>query len=653
MCDDHGAQNRHASRGPGPSRRGFLHGAAAIAAGAALTRSGSPRPVHTPHPSPLDSAVRPVAADGRPAYSMAMHIHSSFSEQNGSMDSQLYQASTNQVDVLWWTDHDARMEGIGYRDVVHFTSLTQEKGAPGQGAPWLWQQRQGGSLTSASGGGIVAYPCSPNDPVPGGSLRLAAQSSTGRAVFGYYANCHAAGWNYRDNLTGQSLLIDILLASGWGKGYLEMLLATSYHEASGGRPAGEYTLSYRFVPAGQPASRVAQGLNGVITIPVRPTSSAPWYTAAMTPSEDIAALWPDLDHRDFALSELTLRAVSTGDLVQGYFDYLRFERTISGEAFLDQQQAMEVVLAAKYPSVVQQQGLEVSWLLPHLSWFGGAVAMPDYGATTPRTYIEFLAGTVVPRTHTAGGLISYNHPFGYNDGPLLPASEQDALVSEVATALLPGRGTSAALGCDLLEVGYPVRGGCDLAHHTALWDIMSRNACFLTGNGTSDDHFGQDWLGITNNWITSVWAASTRQPDLLAALGAGRAWFGSLADFDGTLDLSADGSCAMGSVSVSGVRTRQLSVGVTGVPAGGSLQVLQGEVDYAGREGLTDNTQLLASYPASQLGSQPVRLQASNRQSSFVRAQVLDASGTVIAMSNPIWLLRSAPSGGIPGPRQS
>ncbi|HEY1918103.1 MAG TPA: hypothetical protein VGH27_21220 [Streptosporangiaceae bacterium] len=584
---------------------------------------------------------------------MAMHIHSSFSEQCGSMDSQLYQASTNQVDVLWWTDHDARMEAIGYRDVVHFTSLTQEQGGPGQGPPWLWQPRPTGSLTSSSGGGIVQNPCSPDDPVAGGSMHLAAQSKSGQATYGYYANCDTSGYNYRDNLTGQSLLIDILLASGWSKGYLELFIATSYHQASGGRPAGDYTLSYRFVPAGQPAGRVAQGINAVVTIPVQPTSSAPWYTATITPSADIAALWPDLDHRDFALWELTLRAVSTGEMVEGYFDYLRLDRTISGEVQLQEQQAMEILLAAKYPSVVQQQGLEVSWLLPHLNWFGGKVTMTDYGGTTPKTYTEFLAGTLVPQAHQAGGLISYNHPFGYKNGPLLPPAQQDALVRNVATAMLPAGSGPAALGSDLLEVGYPLRGGCDLAHHAALWDIMSRNAIFLTGNGVSDDHLGTNWTTIIDNWTTSAWAASTRQADLLAAMAAGRAWFGSLPGFGGSLDISADTSCPMGSVSVSTVAKRQLTVDVTGVPARGSLQVLQGAVDYAGTAGLADNAQVVGSYPAAKLGGAPVQLKVSNKAGSYVRTQVLDASGTVVAMSNPVWLLRAAPPGGIPVAREA
>jgi hypothetical protein len=249
MCDDHAMGPGQAAGGPqetaspGLSRRSFVHATAAAAAGAAFFRE-IPR-------LPLRSPARPVTADGTSAYSMAMHIHSSFSEQSGSMDSQLFQAATNAVDVLWWTDHDARMDGIGYRRTVHFTSLTAEKGGPGQGGAWDWTTAESGPLARGSGGGIASTPCSPNDPVAGGSLHLTARStSTVTAKYGYFANSHPAAWNYQDNLTGQSLSIDVLIANGWTRGYLELLIVTSYHQASAGRPAGDYSLSYRFVPPG-------------------------------------------------------------------------------------------------------------------------------------------------------------------------------------------------------------------------------------------------------------------------------------------------------------------------------------------------------------------------------------------------------------------
>jgi hypothetical protein len=655
MCDDlfpqgpdrpqelHGAGDGRS----GLSRRNFIHGTAAVAAGAALLR-GMPKRL------PLHSPARPVTADGSNAYSMAMHIHSSFSEQSGSMHGQIYQAALNNFDVLWWTDHDTRMLNLDDRDTVHFTSLTQEKGATGQGGAWIWQKKTSGSLASSSTGGIVQEPCSPNDPVVGGSLHLAAQStSTSAASYGYYANCKSAGWNYRGNLTGQSVSIDVLLNSGWSNGYFELLISTSYHPASGGRPAGFYSLSYQFVPAGGSPGRAAQGNTGVITIPVAPAGSNPWYTATVTPSNDIAALWPDLDYRDFAMYGITLNAVSTGDAVSGYFDYMNFDRSLSGEVYLQQQTEMMSVLASQYPSVTQLQGMEISRQLPHCSWFGNNVVMTDYGHLGASNYREFLATEMIPQIHAASGLVSYNHPFGYVQKPVLPGAQQDELVSQVATGMLPSGDTPGALGCDILEIGYRARSGVDTQHHIDLWDVMSRNAIFLTGNGPSDDHYGMGWTNFYNNWLSWTWAASTGMPDLLAALSGGRMWSGSLVSFHGSLDLLVDGSCPMGSVSVSTVSSRQLQVDAAKLPSNSTVQVLQGDVDYAGTSGLSSNAQVIASYPSSEFGSGSVTMPVDNSESSFVRTQVLNSSGVIVAASNPAWLLTAAPPNGIPTPRQA
>jgi hypothetical protein len=648
MCDDHGV-----------TRRGFLRGAGAATAAGILLPA-----VRLPRRLPLGSAARPVARDGSRGYSMAMHIHSSFSEQNGSMDAQLYQATQNAVDVCWFTDHDARLDGFDYRDVVHFTSLTSEQGGKDQGKAWHWTQQESGPLSNRNtGGGIVQYPRTPNDPAPHGSLNVNAQSTNSSAAsFGFYANSSAADYNYRDNLTGQSLSIDILLNSGWRNGYLELEIKSSYHEASGGRPAGNYTLSYRFVPAGQGSAdqgsgqrggRNATGNLGVVTIPVTPARPGDWMTATITPSFDIGGLWPDLDYRDFALWQLTLSAVSTGDAVSGYFDYLRFERTKTGGELFTQQQSMMQGLAIKYPKVVQLQGLECSWSLPHCNWFGPGIAVPTYQGVdpTPESYHNYLKDTVLPGIHQAGGLYSYNHPFGTKSGPLLPASEQAALSKKVAAHLLP----SACFDADLLEVGYPVRGHCGIGTHLGLWDVFSRNAIFLTGNGTSDNHSGESWQADPNNWITSAWSASTSMTDLTAAMAAGQLWCGSLIGFGpgSSLNLEVDGDCPMGSVSLSPASSRRLTVYATGVPSGGQVQVVQGAVDYAGTRDPVPNSQVIASFPASQLPGGQASLTVDTTRESFVRTVVADRSGTIVGASNPAWLLHKAPPRGIPRPRQA
>jgi len=214
-------------------------------------------------------------------------------------------------------------------------------------------------------------------------MHLSAKSrSTATAKIGYYANSHPAGWNYRDNLTGQSLTIDVRLTSGWTEGYLELLIASSYHEGAGGHPAGDYSLSYRFVPAGEPAGRVTHGVKRGHHHPGQEGDK--WSTVTITPSEDIAALWPAVDHRDFALWELTLSAASHGEQVGGYFDYLRFRRTLSGGAFWPSRWRWKPLSPrATRPSYSSRASrCRASYLTSTGS--AGRSPCPDYGNTSSR-----------------------------------------------------------------------------------------------------------------------------------------------------------------------------------------------------------------------------------------------------------------------------
>ena len=116
-----------------------------------------------------------------------------------------------------------------------------------------------------------------------------------------------------------------------------------------------------------------------------------------------------------------------------------------------------------------------------------------------------------------------------------------------------------------------------------------------------------------------------------------------------------DGTCPMGSVSLSSLPQRQLTVSATGIPAGGSLLVLQGAVDYAGANGLADNTQVIASYSDSDLAAAGgvETLAADTSSESFATLRVTDANGVTVAASNPVWMLQNTPPGGIPPPRQA
>jgi hypothetical protein len=610
----------------------------ALAAASALTVTGTrSAAASSPAPILLDPAVA-----GTSPLSMAMHVHSSFSEYTGSMDAHLFQATRNAVDVIWWTDHDARMSAHDYRSAVHFTSLTAEKT---DGAAWDWTPQTTGSPSSQAGG-IVSSPSSPNDPVSGGSLHVAVTGKSGSTVsYGYYADATDADLDYHGSVYGQTLTIDVLPSTVGTAAYLELLLTLSYHPASGGRAAGIYQLAYRIGGPQAPGTRTTSGLTGIVAVPY---TAGSWSTVTIVPTTDIAKLWPDLQSEDFASSGITLSAVSTGSPAAGYFDLLQFGRQyVSGNLPLQTQQRLEAAYAVDYPKVTQRQGLEVSLSLPHLNWFGGSITIPDYtgvsGGDNSPEYVTFLT-KLVSSIHAAGGLVSYNHPFGTGGGAALSSSAQDDLVSQVAARLL----ADDVLGCDILEIGYVLRSGVDLAHHIALWDVLSRNARFLTGNGTTDDHIAQNWAGLTNNWVTTAWARSASEADLLAALAAGRAWSSSLGRFTGSLDLVADGTAVMGSATVSTASSRQLQVIASGVPAGGRVQVVAGVVDYTGT---TATSSVLATYPASAFSTGSVTMQVVTSSSLFLRTQVVTSGGQLVAVSNPIWLLRQQPPNGIPAPR--
>lgn len=567
------------------------------------------------------------------------------------MAAQLYQAAANSVDVLWWTDHDDRMNALGYPTQFHFTSFTETEAGRG---PWRWIPKKSGNLASY-GGGIVASPSSPNDPVSGGSLKLSAKATgTAPASYGFYIDCTKVGFDYRASLAGQSLTIDVMAPPGWARGHMELRITTSVQAG----PTKNYSLSYRFVPgkAGGRRKLSAAGTNGVVKIPVV-MDGRTWTTVTVTPADDIATLWPSVKAHDFGCYEIFLNAVSSGDAVDGYFDWLRFSRSSGGE-LLNVQHQIGTALAPSYPSVTQRYGLEISWITPHVNWFGPNMQVLDYGEMGQKEWLAYLRQTAVPHIHSAGGLASYNHAFGTTIQPLKSPSQQAKLVASTAASLLPSGGNPAALGCDILEVGYVLRAGMPLSSFTALWDIMSRNAVFLTGNGTSDDHEGRDWLtanhGSGNNWATTTWAASTAQSDLLAALAAGRVYCGSLSAAPVALDLLVDRQVPMGAVSVSSLTSRSLTLTAAGLPAGWTVALLQGNVDYAGTSGLASNTRRLGSFGPGDLNGQgQATVIVNTSASSYLRTQIVDSTGKIRALSNPVWLLDSAPPNGIPAPRRA
>jgi len=612
-----------------PGRRDFLRGALGVAA---LGAVGGVAP-SVIRPSRALAAAQPI--------SMAMHIHASFSEGAGSMEGHLSQAVKSGIDVVWWSDHDSRLVAHGAQEVVHFDGPSETSG----GTTWSWTGSSTGSLTLAQAT-FVSSPTSPNDPSGTGALRLQARSNDAS-----FARRRMTGKQnqelYRTSVDGTTLRLDVRPVSTGSDAWLGLVVKTSRRPARGGRPAGQYQLEYRVGGPYPVGTRIRESTVGVVTLSAPPGQ---WTTVVLDPVADLEAIWPGVDGRDASLYQLEVVAASrNGATADGYVDFLRLSRVRkSGAEALAVQGDIMAGYATQFPSVKQHQALEVSTLREHLGWYGGNLSLPPMTVPPGKKDVSVAAFTAkVDAIHAAGGVVSYNHPFG-TPARTLTAAEQTAARRAKATELIG----AAAYGCDLLEVGYPFRAGLDLEHYLGLWDALSRNAIFLTGTGVSDDHSGLNWLGQRLNFWTWVWATSTARDVLASALRAGRSYCGNPAVFRGELDLVVDGSVLMGQVAVAAVASRSLRIAATDVPSGGRVDLIRGLVDLAGPSA-PDPVVSRTSLAASAFAGGYAEVTVDTSQSRFVRVEVRDAAGTVVAVSNPVWLLRSAPPGGVPVSRQA
>lgn len=618
MCDEHDTS----AHGPGLSRRRLLQGMVALAAVAGL--GGGPTSAAA---APLPPRASNLA--GQNAYAMAMHLHASASEGAGSVGSQLAQAALNGFDVAWFTDHDWRRHRLLFRQSYSFIANEVQFGGT-----WnVPRIANTGSLAAGSGGTLVTSPVTATDPATRkGSLRLRA-TSTGTALASVRHRIAAEGSsraNFRGRIAGRTLSVDVLPAKAGPDAWGAILLRLSHHPATAGRPAGVYTLLYRLRSDVSARATSNSGVAGFVDVPVIRGS---WQTVTLDPVADAAAIWPDVEAVDNSLTEIEFHGVSRRRAAgEHFFGYLRFVEAAGYDPV-----GVETALLQKYAGtsgVLGLDGTEIS-LAQHLNQYGGPQEPFGYGPVTSlRDNLGDLRTAIVQHIHGLGGLASINHPFQAGD------SGGQGTVAGVARDLL----AIGAAGADMIEIGYANRYGGDLAEHLAVWDTLSRNGLVLTANGVSDDHTGQNWAGQVNRFYTAAWAAARTEADLLDALGRGRGYVGHLGSFGGTIDMLVDGTAPMGSVVVGPPRDRTLRMDATGLPTGGAVQLVRGIVDHAGVGTPAPNSAVVATRGATALANDPEWILPAG-DDCFVRLQVVNASGAVVAFGQPIWAFADLPLG--------
>lgn len=557
---------------------------------------------------PSAATADPLRGSSSGPVSMAMHLHSSFSEGVASMHAHLEQAKRVGVDVLWWTDHDFRVTAMGYRQAIRFDGPDERE----NNANLHWQVATAQGV-AGHGHDFVTYPRSPDED--GRALQLHATAQGGEA-WGHYL-LYANAWNdhYSTSYADTTLQLDVLVQAGGPDAEAVVRIGSSFRPASGGRPAGRYRLEYRI--GGGPAARWTEdgGLLGVVRVPA---AAQRWERVTLRPASDHAALWPDTVAGDASLRELYVGARSRrGATARVVLDRLRFERTRRTPA--DATALVDSIVAEyreRYRWLKQYPAAEIS-LVNHLNAFGGERVLPNYGTSLHKDTSLQAQREMVRWLHDRGAVVSINHPGG----------QGDALARKLVT--------HNGVGADVIEIGT----GGSLPRLTWHYDVAARNAVFLTASGVTDDHMGYDWLSPKRQrWVTSVWAGGREADELAGAVARGRAWFWDPLHWKGELDLRVNGKAPMGGVLFTSDDRVDVKVTATRLPSGGSLQFVVGRCDRPGVAALRPAIRSRRVPPRDiRRGTWRTRVERGN--GAYVRATVRAADGKVVGFSNPTWIL--------------
>jgi hypothetical protein len=561
-----------------------------------------------------------------------LHLHGSFSEGEGSLDSHSWEAKDVGCDALWWSDHDFRMTTYQHVTRFGFEGPAEPLGRNEGWAPRLKRNVAGKKLLELITSPADAQPAFVRSPVKEGeqSLLLAVQGK--ESAFETQLLCLSAErFLVRRSLaTGVTLRLAVYPDSFGPDARVLVEAELSEHAPREGLGLVPLFVRYLLGEDG-PARREGQ----VYLVPVA-LEAGRWNELALPLTADAVRGFPASPGEDNALYRLAFGVQARrGARAAAYLDDLQIEQAHAGPEMYDRQTELIGEVGALYPGLEQLQGVEVSYGSRHLNVFCEEPVLPDYDAIADEVAAEGTDGEafderafraaviarVVEDVHRRGGLVSYNHPFGTT----FEENEKPRTNEEQLKILLRNR----AEGADILEVGYRDRGGATLDDHLWLWDQAALAGLRLVGTGVSDSHGGKEnrWRGSPNNFVSWIYAAVPDKAHFIAGLRAGRVFFGDLERFDGELDLVTASGERMGATVVTDAALVRVELIARGLKGGERIVVVE-----SGRR-----TSTYAAPGTDFRQGHDVHLAAA--AATFVRFEVHDDTGP-IALSNPIHFLR-------------
>jgi hypothetical protein len=330
-----------------------------------------------------------------------------------------------------------------------------------------------------------------------------------------------------------------------------------------------YEILYRLIPErARPETTLVDSTRVLVLVPAKPGE-----TRLVFDLTEAARLLRDGEDATLTAFEWGVEA-RDGDSASLGMRSVEFRNTrVDPASFLESVRCLADRYEDEY-GVQARIGAEFSWENPHLNGF-----FPDSSATPEVLNPDNRArpiGEWVSGVHERGGAVSLNHPLGVSaDRPDEDDGARRKEVVETAARILAKR----AYGADILEVGYPRRGGLWLRDHLFLWDLLTANGLPLYGDGTSDSH-GDIWFSpeAPNGLVTWVWAADSGAESLIRGMRDGRMSFGDIGRWDGAFDFRLGSYRCGDRVPVPGADL-PLRVLLDPFPEGASVRLVQGLIE--------------------------------------------------------------------------
>ncbi|MBQ8685067.1 MAG: hypothetical protein IJ514_02705 [Clostridia bacterium] len=516
-------------------------------------------------------------------YPIHMHMHCSH-EQSASIGSHMSYAAGLGIRHLWTTEHDTRMGKKKKAVPVFYFPKKELFVTLENGAQIGFKEDEGNS-------GRYTF----EETEEGISLRLSAASDQRESLF-FYSQGKLHSDPLFSRLTVEMNADMVAPFDENGRVIVEFILSAqppTYTQAklcyvTGPLPRGGVNVQYLPFP---------EKTNGVYRFPL--------YQDA---SEKIGGL-------DNALCNIRLVVEKGAKMV---FRTFAFHRELEFEAVRQEQIKLAEKLGKKW-GVTPFVGFEISGAGNHKNCYSTKVPVIDYAAFDYKVSNE----QAVAHVKKHGGIFSWNHPL-WKSAAQFPEKTDEEIVADFAETLIKER----VYGATLIEVGFPYgRDGFGSAEaYLRLWDKLSENGVFITGDGDSDNHDAvADGWTEGNNFCTFAGLLKNEAPteeSFVNAFRRGSVWAGNP------------------------VKIRELSFGTGDKPMGSVLVGEKADIRFSSSGIKSDGYAVCVIN-----GERSQRIDVKDgkfsgectlycdKKYNFARLEVYDADGILIAFSNPIYLV--------------